>query len=155
MPYLANIVDDCAIYSKDVKEHRRNVREFLTRCQEKQISLNPDKMQISQSTVRFGGFDLHSNGYSLSEDIFKAIAKFPKPDSRRTFRAYHGLVQQLASSNKNVTKTLEPMRGLLSTANEFLWTPGHDKAFEESKKELKDIAEIIKGVSSRIDDYFN
>ena len=133
---IAKIVDDCAIYSESPEEHETHVRKFLERCAEKQISLNPDKMQISQNVLRFGGHDLNQEGYSISTDITRSIAKFPKPDSRKALRGYFGLAQQLSTSNKDVAKVMEPLRGLLKTSNEFIWTPAHDEAFEESKTAL-------------------
>ena len=130
---LVKIVDDCAIYSKTEEEHRVKVRQFLRKCQEKGISLNPEKMQVCQKKVHFGGFDLTPNGYSMSEDITRSIRDFPTPDSIKTLRGYFGLVNQLASSNKDVAKTLEPLRSLLKSKNEFVWTANHEEAFIASK----------------------
>ena len=133
---IRKVVDDCLIYSSSKSDHEKCVRKFLERCQEKQISLNPDKMQICQEKVRFAGFDLTKDGYSMSEDITRSIKDFPKPDGRTTLRGYFGLVNQLGSSNKDVSGILEPLRSLLSEKNAFVWTPNHDLAFQKSKELL-------------------
>ena len=136
VPNLAKIVDDCALYAASEKEHEQQVRQFLQRCEEKQISLNSEKMQVCKKSVKFGGFDLRPDGYSMSEDITRSIVNFPTPDSRKTLRGYFGLANQLASSNGDVAKLLEPMRGLLKTSNDFIWTPAHEEAFKESREAL-------------------
>ena len=133
---LAKIVDDCAVYSRTEEEHRAKVREFLKKCEEKRISLNAEKMQVCKKTVRFGGFDLSPDGYSMSDDITQAIRDFPTPGSIKTLRGYFGLVNQLAASNKDVAQCLEPLRALLKTKNDFIWTETHEEAFNKSKQKL-------------------
>ena len=48
------IVDDVVIFDHDEQEHVEHVRQILQRCQEKNISLNREKIPISsvRSTVR-------------------------------------------------------------------------------------------------------
>ena len=133
---LAKIVDDCLIHDETLEEHHKNVRKFLKKCEEKQVSLNPDKMQVCLKQVRFGGYDLCAEGYSLSKDITRSIEEFPSPDSRKTLRGYFGLANQLAANNVEVGRVLEPLRGLLTTKNDFIWTKNHEVAFVKSKKAL-------------------
>ena len=77
----------------------------------------------------FAGFKLMPFGYSVSDDIIEAIAQFWTPGSRTDLRSFCGLVNQLASCTNDIAKVLVPLRPLLSSWNEFLWTQVHDEAF--------------------------
>ena len=51
-------------------------------------------------------------------------------------RSFIGLVNQLCSSTNTVATLLAPFRPLLSTKNEFVWSPSHDTTFLASKESL-------------------
>ena len=86
--------------------------------------------------VPFAGFNLSPGGYTISSDITDAISKFPTPSSRTDLRSFFGLTNQLSSSTSELSKVLSPLRPLLSSRNEFLWSPVHDEAFAHAKKLL-------------------
>ena len=132
------IVDDVIIFDSDLLKHMctHHVRQALRCCQEKSISLNGEKFQFCQQQAHFAGFTLTPLGYSVSSNITDAIAQFPKPSSRTDLRSFFGLVNQLASSTKDIADTLAPLRPLLSTRNEFLWGKPQDEAFIQAKKVL-------------------
>ena len=58
LPEFCRIVDDIIIYDSTIKDHAHHVRQFLQRCTEKQIALNPQK-------CKFAGFHLSSEGYQV------------------------------------------------------------------------------------------
>ncbi len=51
-------------------------------------------------------------------------------------RGYFGLANQLTGNTTGVAEALEPLRSLLSTKNDCLWTADHDRAFQESREKL-------------------
>ena len=130
------IVDDVIIFDSDPQKHVQHVRQILRRCEEKKISLNREKFQFCQPKAHFAGFTLTPLGYSISNDITEAIAQFPTPSSRTDLRSFFGLINQLASSTRDIAEVLAPLRPLLSTRNEFLWAQPHDEAFAQAKKML-------------------
>ena len=136
MQNFRKIVDDIVAFNCSQQEHVDHIRQLLRHCQEKEISLNPDKFQFCRTEVSFAGFTLTPEGYTISSDITEAISKFPTPSSRTDLRSLFGLVNQLASSTNNIAETLAPLRSLLSTHNDFLWTPAHSEAFQRAKETL-------------------
>ena len=133
---LRRIVDDVLAFDSTQQQHVHHMRQLLQRCQEKRISLNREKFQFCQTKVSFAGFTLTPDGYTISSEITDAIAKFPTPSSRTDLRSFFGLVNQLASSTNNIAEILAPLRPLLSTRNDFLWTPNHSEAFQRAKELL-------------------
>ena len=127
------VVDDIVIYDSDSTQHAEHVRQFLLRCAERRITLNQDKWEYAQPRVTFAGFNLSKDGYSIDSAITDAIAKFPTPSNRTDLRAFFGLANQLAASTDSLVGLLEPLRSLLSTKNEFVWSSNHEQAFQAAK----------------------
>ena len=136
MQDFRKIVDDVIVFNSNRGEHVSHVRAFLQRCQERRISLNPDKFQFSQQKVSFAGYTVTPEGYTISSHITDAVSKFPTPSSRSDLRSFLGFTNQLSSSTNNLAETLAPLRPLLSSRNDFLWTADHETAFERTKHVL-------------------
>ena len=130
------VVDDIIIYDSDEHQHASHVRQFLQRCVDKHISLNLGKCKFNQTEVTFAGFTLSAQGYSVDHSITDAISQFPAPTNRTDLRSFFGLVNQISSTTNVVAPLLIPLRPLLSTKNEFLWSPNHQQAFDATKNAL-------------------
>ena len=130
------IVDDVVIYDSDITQHASHVKEFLQRCAERKITLNPTKWAYAQAQVTFAGFVLSADGYKVDSSITDAISRFPTPSNRTNLRSFFGLVNQLSASTSTVAGLLAPLRPLLSTKNDFVWASEHDQAFHNAKKSL-------------------
>ena len=77
-----HIVYDIVIYDSNVVDHIADVKQFLQRCRDRNISLNIGKCYFFQTQVTFAGFQLSAKGYQIDESITEAIAKYPTPSSR-------------------------------------------------------------------------
>ena len=130
------VVDDVVIFDSDEANHATHVRQFLQRCAERMITINKEKWEYNNPEVTFAGFQLSKDGYRIDTAITDAITNFPTPASRTDLRGFFGLANQLAASNDSVATLLGPMRPLLSTKNEFLWSDVHDQAFQKAKQFL-------------------
>ena len=130
------IVDNVVIYDSHIAHHANHVRLFLQRCAERKIKLNNEKWQFAQPEVTFAGFILSGNGYKIDSAITEAIVKFPMPSNRTDLRSFFGLANQLSASTDSIAGLLAPLRPLLSTKNDFLWTTEHDLAFHNARKSL-------------------
>ena len=103
---------------------------------EKNIALNIDKCKFAQTQVTFAGFQLSAKGYKIDESITEAIAKYPTPQNRTDLRSFIGLVNQLSTSTNAVATLLAPLRPLLSTKNDFVWSESYGEAFSVAKRSL-------------------
>ena len=136
MEDFRRVVDDVIVFSESKEAHTQHVRAFLERCKEKKISLNAEKLQFCQQQVTFAGFSVTASGYTVGRHITDAISQFPTPSSRSDLRSFFGITNQLSSSSNRLAEVLAPLRPLLSTKNEFLWTADHDGAFVQAKEAL-------------------
>ena len=101
--------------------------------------LNRDKWKFCQTRVTFAGFQLSSQGYHIDSSITEVISKFPTPANRTDLWSFFGLVNHLSFSTDAVAELLTPLRPLLSTKNEFLWSSEHGQAFTKAKEYLVDV----------------
>ena len=136
MQDFCRVVDDVILFDGTPEQHIQHLREALRRCEQQKISLNREKFKFCLTEVQFAGFTLTSEGYSVNKSIVKAIGDFPTPSSRTDLRSFCGLVNQLASSTRDVATALAPLRPLLSSHNDFLWTEVHGEAFQSAKQLL-------------------
>ena len=130
------IVDDFIIYNNNVTDHVKHVEQFLQRCVKNNIALNMEKCQFFKAQVTFAGFQLSSHGYKVDPSITEAITKYPTPATRSDLRSFMSLVNQLSMSTTTLASLLTPLRPLLSTKNEFLWSSHHQEAFTNIKASL-------------------
>ena len=130
------IVDDFVIYDSNISDHESHVKQFLQRCTDCNISLNTEKCQFFQRQVTFAGFQLSADGYQVNPSITAAITAYPSPTNRSELRSFMGLVNQLSTSTNTLATLLGPLRPLLSTKNEFLWSTTQEEALTQVKKSL-------------------
>ena len=133
LEWTHEVVDDVLIASRTYEEHVRDVRAFLNRCAEHDITLNPKKFKFAQSSVKFAGFILSQEGIRADPSKVKAIAEFATPTNISELRSFMGMVNQLGLFSSNISGAATPLRDLLKCKNEFLWLPVHDIAFAEVK----------------------
>ena len=130
------IIDDIVIYGHDTVQHANHVRAVLQRCADMNITLNMDKCKFCQTEISFAGFHLSAEGYQVDSSITDAINNFPTPANRSDLRSFFGLANQLSTCNNSMALLLTPLRPLLSTKNDFFWTPHHDNDFMKAKGSL-------------------
>jgi hypothetical protein len=59
-----------------------------------------------------------------------------KPNNRSKLRSFMGLFNQLGQFSDGISATAGPLRDILKTRNEYVWTGAHKNAMEEVKKML-------------------
>ena len=71
----------------------------------------------------------------MDANITEAISKFPTPASHTELYSFYGLVNQLTSRTNIIAELMSPLRPLLSTKNEFIWSADH-ATFSKVKEQL-------------------
>jgi len=89
--YVFNYLDNLVVYSRSVKEHMEHVRAVLQRLQEAVFSLNPDKMTIGASKIKYLGHSLSFRGVMVLPERVEAIKAYSRPTNLRTLRRFVGL----------------------------------------------------------------
>lgn len=130
---LARVVDDTCIYGRNEEEHALNVIAFLQRCRERNIRLNEDKFEFKKTEIEFAGMKLSKDGFTIHDNIVKAVKEFPLPETITDMRSFHGLANQLAPFDEKVAEKLAPLRHLLKSRATFEMTDDEVQAFKETR----------------------
>ena len=69
---FCQVVYDIIIYDDNELYHATHVRQFLQRCADKHIALNPQKCKFSQNKMTIAGFNLSADGYQVNHSITDA-----------------------------------------------------------------------------------
>ena len=133
---VAKSMDDFLIYGKTKEEHDERLRKFLQRLKEHGVTLNLEKCQFQTDTVEFLGFQITPEGVKPLNKKVEAIIKFPSPKNIIELRRFLGMAQQMSRFCPKLSEKAEPLRDLLSTKNDFLWTEEHERTFQNVKEIL-------------------
>ena len=133
---LINIADDVLAYGTDYESFKVNVLEFLDRCVEKDLHLNPDKVHINIPNFTFFGQGLTPQ--SLQPDPWKVdvIQQWPTPTCMAELQSFLGSVNYLCKFIPYLSDLHQPLQELLKSCNEFVWTQVHETAFSHMKQAI-------------------
>ena len=70
-------------YESAVQDHDRNLIAILERCREKNIKLNPKKLQLRKQEVPYIGHLLTPDGLRPDPNKVKAILEMPTPVDKK------------------------------------------------------------------------
>ena len=96
------IADDLVWGFRDTNEaavanHDPNLKAFLRRARERNLTLNSEKLKLRQSQVPFIGHLLTTEGLKRDPSNVQAIVDYPVPTNLAELRTFLGMVQYLAN----------------------------------------------------------
>ena len=107
---------------------------------EKDLHLNPDKIQINVPTVPFFGQVLTKEGLRPDPHKVDVIKQWPTPTNVTELQSFLGSVNYLCKFIPYLSDLRQPLQGLLKSNSEFLWTQVHEKTFNNIKEAIaKDV----------------
>ncbi|XP_046560092.1 uncharacterized protein K02A2.6-like [Haliotis rubra] len=133
LPGVVCIADDVLIHGKDVNHHDENLKQFLTRCREKNIRLNPNKLELRLSEITFMGHVITKDGLKSDPEKVRAIHDMPVPSNTEELRRFLGLVNYLAKFLPNLTEVTTPMRNLTKKDVPWTWSKSQQDSFDKVK----------------------
>ena len=117
-----------------IQDHDRNLRAFLDRCDQRNLHLNVDKIQLRVTEVPFIRHTATANGLKPGPGKIEAIVNMPAPVDAAGVRILLGMIQYLEKFMPNLSQLTSPLRKLTHTDVEWSWGEEQDKAFERIKQ---------------------
>ena len=106
---------------------------FLDHCVQEDMHLNLDKVKIDCHEVPFFGNILSKDGLSPDTKKVELIQQWPTPTNHNELQSFLGTVNFLSQFLAFLSDLCAPLQSLLKKDTEFVWTPVHQKAFDEIK----------------------
>ena len=135
LPGIYLIADDVLITGEGdtqemaYKDHDEKLRQFLSRCREKNIKLNAEKFQLRQQEVPYIGHLLTADGLQIDPEKVRAVSDMPPPTDVKGVQRLMGMVNYLAKFYEHLSDDCEILRQLTHKETMWEWTEMHDRAF--------------------------
>ena len=127
------MMDDIFIHGHTRQEHDDHLREVLGRLQETGVTLNAEKCEFAQSSVKFLGHLIDASGIRPDPDKVIAIQKVRPPANVGDVRRFLGMVNQMNKFVPNLAEITKPLRDLLVKDNQWVWGEPQQQAFTQIK----------------------
>jgi len=83
-------LDDILIYSDDITQHRKHVKEVLKRLRKAELYAKAEKCEFHSDSVEYLGYVLSSSGLTMSDTKVKTIQEWPEPKKIKDIQSFLG-----------------------------------------------------------------
>jgi hypothetical protein len=135
-----NIADDVLIYglgsSPEEAEaaHDKHLNYFMKRVLERNLKLNPSKVQFKLRKIRFMGHVITEDGVLPDPGKVESIIEMPIPYDKRSVKRFLGMVNYLHTFCPALSDVVHPLQNLIKSDIQFVWSEVHEKAFKKAKE---------------------
>ena len=130
------MMDDILIHGVTREEHDQRLQAVLQRLNNLGMTLNAEKCTFSQTSVKFLGHVVDSQGIRPDPDKVEAVVQFTTPTSVGEVSRFLGMVNQLSKFSPNLADHTHPLRELLGKDRTWVWEDAQQQAFETVKQML-------------------
>lgn len=134
-------MDDIVVYSKNMEEHGKIVREVLKRLSENNMKLNMSKVQFGQLEVKLLGITLNWKDKVPSEIKKNEALEFPVPTYVSDVRRFLGIKGWFRDFIRNYAELTMRLTDSLRGKN-AKWTPELNEEFIELKNVLREMGKL-------------
>lgn len=140
-------LDDLIIFSDSFEQHLERLDIVLTRLQQCNLKLSPDKCYFLQERVKFLGHVVSQDGIETDPDKIEKIRNWPRPsnsDELRSFVAFAGYYRRFVKDFSKVAKSLTDLFPPTTTrknakpkkTKDWKWEEEHENTFNKLKEIL-------------------
>lgn len=134
-------IDDVLVFSRNIEEHRSNLRTLLSRLAQYSVVINPAKCIFEASTLTFLGYKVSAEGISPPEERVEALRSYPKPATIKECRRFLGMYNFYRRHLPKTAELQAPLHEALAGpkmkgSTPFPWTPAREAAFNACKEHL-------------------
>ncbi|XP_046570037.1 uncharacterized protein LOC124278358 [Haliotis rubra] len=122
------IVDDILVHGRTRKEHDANLQAVLSRCRQKNVRLNPDKLSIGVTEVSYFGHLITAEGTKPDPTKSKPSSKCQPPKDKQELDTMLGMITYLAKFATFPFRSHQPNEGTVEA--------GHKKPVAYASKAL-------------------
>jgi len=83
-------LDDILVYSDNMEDHTKHVREVLQRLHQHKLYAKPEKCEFHSDSVEYLGYSLSPNGLTMLQDKVTTICDWPEPRKVKDIQSFLG-----------------------------------------------------------------
>ncbi|XP_069481447.1 uncharacterized protein [Ambystoma mexicanum] len=100
------------------------------------LTLNPEKCEISKSTLKFFGHIFSNKGMRPDPEKVQALVDAPTPTSASAIRSFLGMASYCTRYIQDFASVSTPLTLLTGKDRDFQWTAECEEAFQEIKRHI-------------------
>ncbi|KAL8616164.1 hypothetical protein ACOMHN_066650 [Nucella lapillus] len=116
------------ISGNTIEEHNANLRAALQRAEERNLKLNPEKLEVGKTEIEYFGHIISADGLKPDPSKVKAVREMPPPANEKELQTMLGMINYLAKFAPQLSEITKPMRDLLKDDVEFTQEEALNKA---------------------------
>jgi len=120
--FVVIYLDDILIYSDNMDDHKKHVKEVLKRLRENQLYASPTKCVFHQDRIEFLGFVLGVDGLRMDESKTQTIQNWPTPRRVKDIQFFLGFANFYKRFIDNYTEITSPLTRLTQKNKPWSWT---------------------------------
>lgn len=132
--YISCYIDDILIGTTTFEQHLNILEGVFKRLIDYNFTIKMSKCCFLQSNVPFLGFIISREGIAPEPMKLDAILEFEEPKNKRQLQQFLGICNYYRQFNVNHSKSVDPLRNLLTKETDWVWTEEHSSAFKKLKQ---------------------
>ena len=131
-------VDDILIYSNNLREHRRHVRQVLQRLREHDLFIDIAKCSFETHEVQYLGLIIGTDGIRMDPKKIAAVMEWPAPRHLKDVQGFLGFCNFYRRFIPDFAKIAHPLTALTKKDALFKWSDDCKAAFLRIKQRFQD-----------------
>ena len=123
-------MDDILIFTDDLEEHRRIVRQVLDILQANKLYLKPEKCTFEASEVNYLGIIVGNGTIRMDPKKVEVVKNWPVPEKKRELQAFLGFCNFFQRFIKGFSGVAKPVTRLTRNS-QWEWTSVKQNAFDK------------------------
>ena len=138
-------IDDILIFSNKEDEPMEHIKKVCRKLKEADFFASRKKSEFFSLKMNVLGHVANDDGLHASSEKIMRIGEWTTPKDRKELREFLGLVNYISQFLPHIATITAPLTDLTGNA-EFVWTPTHDIAFQNTKR-LADDNKVIRRIN--------
>lgn len=105
-------LDDLIVFSNTLEEHETRLIHVLSRLREYGLKLSPDKCKFFQTSVRYLGHIVSSDGVKTDPEKVQALKTWPRPQNLKELQSFLGFSGYYRRFVKDYSRIVKPLTNL-------------------------------------------
>lgn len=129
-------IDDLLVVSSDFETHLKRLEVVARSLRKANLTINVDKSKFVMKSIRYLGHIIGNGEIKADPNRVQAITEFPSPKTIRQTRRFLGMTGWYRRYIDNYAAVSAPITDTLKKADNYIWTPEAQEAFDKLKVAL-------------------
>ncbi|TQV90502.1 retrovirus polyprotein [Cordyceps javanica] len=127
-------LDDILIYSNNLKEHKKHVKQVLQRLREFGLQADIAKCEFHVQEVKYLGLIVGTEGIRMDPAKVSAVVHWPTPKNVKDVQSFLGFANFYRRFIRDFASKANPLTRLTKKDTSFMWNTDCEKAFADLKQ---------------------